>query len=157
MIWETFFSLTNGWAMLGWLVLALAPRRPLVLTAVMYLGVGLLCLAYAVLLGALMSGSVDGGGPSAPIDFTTLAGVQALFGTKGGVVIGWTHYLAFDLFIGLWIARDADAKQVHRLWQLPILFLTLMFGPVGLLIWLIVREPRARALQRAGARRQADG
>ncbi|MEO0908688.1 MAG: abscisic acid-deficient protein Aba4 family protein, partial [Pseudomonadota bacterium] len=36
------------------------------------------------------------------------------------------HYLAFDLFVGLWIARDADAKSISRLVQAPILLATLM-------------------------------
>jgi hypothetical protein len=65
--------------------------------------------------------------------------------SDGGMVLGWTHYLAFDLFVGLWIARDADAKGFSRLAQLPVLFLVLMAGPIGLLVWLIVRERRARA------------
>ena len=59
------------------------------------------------------------------------------------MVIGWTHYLAFDLFTGMWIARDADNKGFSRVVQFPFLFLTLMVGPVGLLAWLIVRERRA--------------
>ena len=66
--------------------------------------------------------------------------------SDGGIVIGWTHYLAFDLFVGLWIARDADDKGVGRLVQLPFLFLTLMAGPIGLLSWLGFRgtgAPRA--------------
>jgi hypothetical protein len=150
MTWEMLFSLTNKWAIFGWVVLAFLPRKPLVLTLIMYLGVAMLCLTYAVMLGLLMIGNVDsGGGSGAGMDFTTLAGVMALFDSKGGAVIGWTHYLAFDLFIGLWIARDADAKGFGRLVQIPILFLTLMLGPVGLLTWLIVREPRARAMARA--------
>ena len=62
----------------------------------------------------------------------TVEGLRALFMSDAGIVLGWTHYLAFDLFVGLWIARDADAKGFSRLVQLPILFLTLMEGPIGL-------------------------
>lgn len=150
MNWQTVFALTNGWALIGWIALAILPRRPLVLSAILYLGVALLCLAYAAMLAGLLSGMLDGGGPAlmaadlARFDVTLL---QRLFQAPGGVVLGWTHFLAFDLFIGLWIARDADAKQIGRLWQLPILFVTLMAGPIGLLFWLIVREPRARAIR----------
>jgi hypothetical protein len=68
-----------------------------------------------------------------------------LFMSDGGIVLGWTHYLAFDLFVGLWISRDADAKGFNRLVQTPILLATLMAGPIGLLLWLIIRERRARA------------
>jgi hypothetical protein len=145
MTWETIFHIVNLWALLAWLLLAFAPRRPLVLTAVLYLGVALLCLAYAVMLGGIVSGGIDPVGSGGGMDFSSLAGVMALFDSKGGATVGWTHYLAFDLFTGLWIARDADAKGFGRLVQLPILFATLMVGPVGLLLWLILRERRARA------------
>lgn len=144
MSWETLFSLTNGWAMLGWLLLAFAPRKPLTLSAVMYLGVGLLCLAYTIMLIGLVSGGFDAGGSTEGMSGTSLAGVMALFDSKGGAVVGWTHYLAFDLFTGLWIARDADAKGFGRIVQFPFLFATLMVGPIGLLLWLVVRERRAR-------------
>ena len=152
-MWETLFSLTNGWAMVGWVILALLPRKPFLLTFVFYHVIAMLCLAYAIMLGGLVTGQFDaGGGTPGTMDFTTLAGVMALFDSKGGAVIGWTHYLAFDLFTGLWIARDADAKGFNRFVQFPILFATLMVGPVGLLIWLVVREKRARALaKQAGA------
>lgn len=150
MQWETLFALTNGWAMLGWVALALLPRGPRILAAILYGGVMLLCLAYALMFAGLIGGLVDAGGPSAPIDFTTLSGVMALFDSKGGTVLGWTHYLAFDLFVGMWIARDADAKGFGRLFQLPFLFVTLMAGPAGLLAWLIVREPAARRMARRG-------
>src|SRR3546814_13933371 len=83
------------------------------------------------------------------MDFTSLAGVMALFATKGGMLVGWVHYLAFDLFAGMWIARDADQKGFSRIVQFPLLVLTQLAGPVGLLAWLIVRERRARALARA--------
>ncbi len=53
--------------------------------------------------------------------------------------------LAFDLFAGLWIARDADAKGFSRLLQAPILLATFFAGPLGLFLWLAIRERRARA------------
>lgn len=77
-------------------------------------------------------------------DFTTIAGVRAIFASDAGVTIGWTHYLAFDLFVGIWIARDADAKHISRLIQAPILVATFLAGPLGLGLWLLIREPAAR-------------
>jgi hypothetical protein len=79
----------------------------------------------------------------------SVSGLRPLFASDGGIVIGWTHYLAFDLFVGLWIAKDADHKGFSRLAQLPFLFVTLMAGPIGLLAWLVVREARARHIARA--------
>lgn len=148
MSWETLFTIANGWAMLGWLALALAPRKPQVLALILYLAVFLLCLGYAILLVMLLGGWT--GVEAAPGgSFTSLAGVMALFSGPAAMLLGWIHYLAFDLFVGMWIARDADQKGFGRLVQFPILFLTLMAGPVGLLIWLVVRDRRARQISKA--------
>jgi hypothetical protein len=113
----------------------------------MYLGVFMLCLAYVVLAGLLLSGQV-GGGAGEGAGFTSLAGVMALFAAPAGAMVGWLHYLAFDLFTGMWIARDADHKGFGRIWQAPILVLTFVAGPLGLLIWLIVRDRAARAMSK---------
>ncbi len=148
MSWDSAFAVTNAIAIIGWLILWFAPRTPLLLSAVMYLGVALLCLIYLIAFAGFAAGAFAPGGPGgAGAGFSyDLPGIRDLFATDAGVVIGWTHYLAFDLFAGLWIARDADAKGVGRLIQTPILVLTLLAGPVGLLIWLVVRERRTRQL-----------
>jgi hypothetical protein len=150
-MWNALFSATNLLAIAGWLLLAAAPRKPAVRSLIMYVGVALLCLTYTVCFALFLSGAVDpvampGAGKPG---FGSIAGVRALFASDGGVVIGWTHYLAFDLFTGMWIASDADNKGFGRWIQLPVLFATFMAGPVGLLSWLIVRERRARSTAKA--------
>ena len=141
--WNAWFSMVNLLALIAWTGLILLPRWPALLSGILYLGIGLLCLIYATGLIGLLSGLIpnpQGGGA----DFTTIEGVRAIFGSDGGVTIGWTHYLAFDLFVGLWIARDGDAKNISRLIQAPVLLATFMAGPLGLLVWLGLREPIAR-------------
>lgn len=143
MNWDAVFGAVNLLAMIAWAGLILLPRWPALLSGVLYLGVGLLCLIYASGLIGVVSGVIpnpDGGGA----DFSTIAGVRAIFASDAGVTIGWTHYLAFDLFVGLWIARDADAKGVSRLIQAPVLLATFIAGPLGLGVWLLAREPAAR-------------
>jgi flagellar basal body-associated protein FliL len=145
MSWDILFSVTNIWALGAWLLLIFLPRKELLLTVILYIGVALLCLTYAISMGLLLSNAVDPGGSSAgPISFSSIEGIRALFATNAGVVIGWIHYLAFDLFIGMWIARDADSKGISRIVQTPVLITTFLMGPVGLLAWLIFREPAAR-------------
>ena len=143
MDWAFIFSAVNMLALTGWAALILLPRWPALLSAILYLGIGLLCLIYATGLIGVVTGLLPntGGGGA---DFTTIAGVRAIFGSDAGVTIGWTHYLAFDLFVGLWIARDGDAKNISRLVQAPILLATFMAGPLGLGLWLLLREPAAR-------------
>lgn len=141
-MWNTVFAIANALALVMWVALVFLPRWPALLAAILYLGVGLLSAAYAVFLIAVVTGIAPGGEGG---DFSSIEGVRQIFSSDAGVTIGWVHYLAFDLFVGLWIARDADAKGFSRLVQAPILFATLMAGPLGLFLWLAIRERRARA------------
>lgn len=149
-MWSALFSFVSILAIAAWLLLAFGPRKPLAYSAILYLGVALLCLTYTVFFALVTTGQLDPNpmpGAGKP-GFGSLEEVQAIFQSKGGALIGWTHYLAFDLFIGLWISRDADAKGFSRLFQLPFLFATFFAGPIGLFFWLIVRERKARAAGR---------
>ncbi|MDN3645908.1 ABA4-like family protein [Pontixanthobacter aestiaquae] len=145
-MWDLVFKSANYLAMAAWFALILLPRKPFILSAVMYLGVALLCLVYTVGMVSLIGGFVDSGasGEGGAGSFTSIEGVRALFASDGGLTVGWVHYLAFDLFVGLWIARDADAKYFSRVLQAPVLLFTFMLGPIGLFMWLIIREGRAR-------------
>jgi hypothetical protein len=141
MNWDLIFTITNNYALLMWLILALAPRRPAIMTGLFYGGIGLLAATYAVIVLPLMTGLIDGGSGTAP-DFTTLAGVQQLLSSPGGATVGWIHYLAFDLFVGLWVARNADKYGFARWLQIPILLFVLMLGPLGLVLYLLLRFTR---------------
>ncbi len=147
-MWQALFGLTNLIAAAAWILLAFFPRKPLTNSAVLYLGAGLLCLCYVVIFVVLFGGFADPGrvpgSAAADLSDYSIEGIRALFQSDGGIVLGWTHYLAFDLFTGLWIARDADAKGFSRPVQLPFLAATFLAGPIGLLLWLMMRERRAR-------------
>ena len=149
--WDFLFGLTNAIALIGWLLLLLSSRGPKTMAVLLYGCVGILCLAYLIMFVVSFGGLVDAGltaGATAGGDFTSIEGIRGLVDSDGGIVIAWTHYLAFDLFVGIWIAKDADHKGFTRLAQLPFLAATLMAGPIGLFAWLIFRERRARALAR---------
>ena len=142
MNWDMIFGFANAWALLGWVILAFAPKREIVVPIVFFAGSVLLACLYAGLIIPLMAGLISDGGPTGrpAADLTSLAGVMALFDSPGGATIGWIHYLAFDLFVGIWIARNADAHKISRWFQIPILFFTLMAGPIGLLLYLLLRQ-----------------
>lgn len=142
MNWDLIFTITNNYALVMWLILAFAPRRDIVMKAIFYGGAGLLALTYAVIVVPLMTGMIDGGSSGGAPDFSTLAGVKALLASDGGATIGWIHYLAFDLFVGIWVAKNADLYSFNRIVQVPILFFTLMLGPLGLVLYLLLRFSR---------------
>ena len=152
MAWSAIFTLTNVIAFTGWSMLAFLPRRPAIYSIILFGCVAMLCLAYTAMFVGLFGGLVDpirvGGAPAPDLSDYSVPGLRALFMSDGGIVLGWAHYLAFDLFVGLWVSRDADAKGFGRWIQLPILFLILMAGPIGLLMWLMIRERWARQVAR---------
>ena len=73
------------------------------------------------------------------MNFRTLYGVMVGFSVPHLVMAGWIHYLIFDLFIGAWESRDAIRRGIPHAWLIPCLIATLMFGPLGLLLYLVVR------------------
>lgn len=138
MDWPTIFSMANLFALLAWVALIFGPRREIVFTILREGVVGLLSLFYATLLIYLMVFAPTPGGEGP--DFSTIEGVRTIFATDAGLTLGWVHYLAFDLFVGLWVARNADEISLSRIVQAPILLATFLFGPMGLCIYLIVRR-----------------
>ena len=154
MSWAALFAVTNVVAVIAWALLILAPRRPLAMSAVLYLGVGLLALAYTAIFVALFGGLADpvrmAGAAQPNLTDYSIPGLRALFMSDGGLVLGWTHYLALDLFTGLVIAREGDARGWHRLAQAPVLLATFIAGPIGLLLWLALRNRFGRRGQGGG-------
>jgi hypothetical protein len=118
-----------------WLLLMLAPQwrwtQRLVSTALLPLLLAALYLAFA--LPGFLLGGIEGGG------FMSLEQLARGFQHPPALLAGWVHYLVFDLFIGAWIVRDAHRLRLGRALQLPCLFFTLMLGPVGLALYLLVR------------------
>jgi prepilin signal peptidase PulO-like enzyme (type II secretory pathway) len=129
---EQIFSIANLVAMLSWVILAVAPRwivtRKVILSGVIPL---LLSAAYLVLI-VLFFGKSEGG-------FGSLADVMKLFTNEWAVLAGWIHYLAFDLFVGTWEVKDAQEKGISHWFVIPCLFLTFMLGPIGFLLYSILR------------------
>ncbi|WP_425409541.1 ABA4-like family protein [Hyphococcus sp.] len=129
---ETVFSLANQLALAGWIILILLPRRYALLFAIPQYVIPLaLSLLYAGLMFSNVY-TVQGG-------YGSIDAVRALFSKDELLLAGWVHYLAFDLFIGAWIARQADGLGVPRLIQAALLLATFMFGPVGLALFMVMR------------------
>ena len=134
---EQIFSLLNVVAMTAWLLLALLPRRRWVAETVAGVLVpSLLAAAYTAIV--VMEWGESSGG------FSSLAEVALLFQNPWMLLAGWTHYLAFDLLVGSWEARDAGPRGLPHLLVLPCLALTFLFGPAGWLLYMALRTGHAR-------------
>ena len=139
------FSPLAGLAVMAcWLGLVLSlfvkPIRPVAWTAAQFVAPALLAVAYILLLWGGREAFEQGG-------FGSMAELRLLFANDSALGAGWLHYLAFDLFVGTWIAREGIERGIPRLLILPCLPLTFLFGPSGLLLFLILRAAFARRAQ----------
>ena len=129
------FQYASTTALLSWIALVVQPKR--VAPVLRFAVPGALAVLYIWAL-ATAPKNPDGG-------FGSLAQVKALFTQDRAILAGWVHYLAFDLFIGCWEVIDARERGINHLFVIPCLFLTFMFGPVGLLLYFVLRAGLSRS------------
>ena len=130
------FSIANFVALCCWLLLIVLPGRKWVnhLVAGVVVPAAFAAL-YTVVIAVHFFGSEGG--------FSSLADVALLFSNPWLLLAGWIHYLAFDLLVGSWEARDARDRGIHHLFVAPCLVLTFLFGPAGWLLYLCIRSRAA--------------
>lgn len=137
---EQVFSIANMAALLGWIGLAASGvlNKPFWRDEVFgrWLPLGFSAVYFALMLFFFRQS--EGG-------FGSLPEVQLLFANKWVALAGWVHYLAFDLFIGAVIARRLTDDGMTRWLLLPLLPLTFLFGPIGLLGFEIARALHSRS------------
>ena len=143
---DALFSAASGLAMLGWIALAVSPARARWAGAARRFAGRVVPLLLAVVYVVLFArnGMADGG-------YGSLAEVRRLFAVPELLAAGWLHYLAFDLFVGAWIAERSAELGLPHLALLPLLVLTFLFGPAGLLAFVMLAAPIQRWRRRASA------
>ena len=130
------FQIANTVPLAGWLALAVAPlNRPLAVAFARVVAT-VLAVGYLVLLGWRLAAAPGGFDPAT---FSTLAGLARAFSAPGVMLVGWVHYLAFDLWTGAWEAEEAHRRGVPHALLIPCLLLTFLVGPIGLLSFLLAR------------------
>lgn len=134
---STMYLVLNYGVLPFWMLLLILPHakitEALVHSVVMPLVLG---MTYAWLLATAMSGT-----PALPegAGFASLGALMKTFTSETALVAGWAHYIVFDLFVGAWQARDAQRAGLHHILLAPCLVVTLLVGPIGLLLYLMVR------------------
>lgn len=134
---DLVFRMANGLALLCWLALVASPPSAAWTRRVWWVAgrVVPLVLSAGYLWMFILCWRGEGG-------FGSPAEVRALFDVPGVLVAGWLHYLAFDLFVGVWIASRSAQTGLPHVAVVPLLLLTFMLGPVGLLTFLVIRSLR---------------
>ena len=129
---EQVFAFVNFMTAAAWLPLLFLPSRRWVHAV--------LPVARPALLAAVYVSIVVGTLPWREGGFSSLSGVQTLFSDPWILLAGWTHYLAFDLFVGGWEVRDARRRGISHAFVVPALLLTFLVGPAGFLFYLATRR-----------------
>src|SRR6188474_1022058 len=130
---DSVFQTCSTIAMAGWLVLIIiSPFWSGYDKFLIGVVITLFAIVYAWLIFQVFS-------PADFQKFGSLNGVMVLFTDKTAVTAGWVHYLAFDLLTGIWIKKNADKYGIPHLILIPCLLLTFMLGPMGFLLYLLIR------------------
>lgn len=137
---DVLFRIANNIALLGWIVLIVLPRwrwsarliAPVLIPALM------------AMIYVTMVVTQFGRGPGG---FTSLSSIALLFQNRRMLLAGWVHYLAFDLFVGSWEVRDSQRIGIARYLVTPCLILTFLFGPVGWLLYFLIRSVAIKSVR----------
>jgi Domain of unknown function (DUF4281) len=131
------FSLTFAVAAPFWALMILLPRWSWTKRII---GSPLIVVPPLLIYAVLVLGSLTEFLPA--VASPTLDGVRDLLGTADGAAAAWAHMIAFDLFVGRWAYLDSQVRGIPALVMAPVLLLTILLGPLGLLVYLLVRLRR---------------
>lgn len=133
---DNFYWYASVAIFLPWALLIVAPRwrytEPLAFIYALVLGV-----AAAFFTFGYLSDGTSG-------HIFSLDGLTNLFRSKEMLLTGWLNYLAFCLLVGTWEAHDARLEKIPHYVVIPCLLLTLVAGPTGLLLYLVLRFFKTR-------------
>jgi len=126
------FQLVNLLALLTWLLLIFLPRMKYTKRIAFGFTIFILSIVYSWMVFSTFQ--MDDFK-----EFSSLKGLMSLFQNEQAVLLGWIHYLAFDLMVGIYILENGQKANIKHIFLVPCLGFTFMFGPAGLLIYRIIR------------------
>ena len=71
--------------------------------------------------------------------YLSLDNLYILFATESFLLVFWLHFLALNLFLGSWISRDGIKYNMPRSLVFLPLILVYLTGPLGLVLYWIIR------------------
>ncbi len=131
---ELLYKIVNLSIIPAWILLAFFPKSMLTKKLVFSYGWHIvLAIAYAMFIFWGMYKSSSG-------SMESLSNLRLSFENDSILLAAWIHYLVFDLFVGVWIVKEAEKLSLKKVLVIPILFFTLMLGPVGLLLFFVLQK-----------------
>jgi hypothetical protein len=133
---EILFWIAHLPALVGWVVLLAAPLVGPRAVTIARIAATILALGYFVIFLFAPQGL------HILATEYSLRGVGSFFADPRLVLLGWVHYLAFDIWVASWEAEEGRRFGIPHWLVAPCLLLTFLLGPLGLLLFLGVRALR---------------
>lgn len=134
---DNFYWYASILIFIPWALLMFAPRWQY--TEPIAFGSAIVLLIAAAVFTVMHLTGPDGGG-----HLLSLEGMENLFRSKEMLLTGWLNYLSFCLLVGTWQTHDARQLKIGHIFLIPSLLLTMLTGPAGLLVYLVVRFFRTK-------------
>ena len=142
---DMFYLWINIGVLPFWLLIIFFPQSHLCkYLATSIFPIFLLSAAYIFILYQAYIGSFDFIG-----NFNLYLGlsyVSELFRDDLYLLMFWTHFVAVNLFIGGWILKDSNKFSINKFVLTFPLILTYLIGPLGILLYWIIRIFYAKSL-----------
>ena len=78
--------------------------------------------------------------------YLNLDNLYTIFATESFLLVFWLHFLALNLFLGSWVSRDGVKYNITRSLLFIPLILIYFTGPLGLVLYWIIRVFFAKKL-----------
>lgn len=135
---DNFYWYASVLIFVPWAALVFAPNWKWTETLAFACAIILLIAATAFTVQHLRTGNEGG-------HVFSLDGLKNLFRSSHMVLTGWLNYLSFSLLVGIWESHDARRQKIPHMVVAPCLLLTLLLGPAGLLVYMLLRWVRTRS------------
>jgi len=134
---ENIYLIANWGVITFWLSLIFFPNSQITnfftqsIIAILIFAIGYAYLSYAIFL----EGNIFDGFEL----YKGLDGLYSMFADEKLLLLFWLHFLTISLFAGAWIVRDSKKYLIPKIVTIPSLILTYFTGPIGLLIYWLIR------------------
>jgi len=131
---STLFTLMNILSAAGWILILIISR--------FWKGADtfLVCIVVAILAAAYSYFNFAHIGEAGGIaGFSTFEGVTKIFSNPWLIDAAWAHIVGIDLILGMLIKNNAAKHGIAYGVVVIVLLVTIVFGPLGLLLYLLIR------------------
>jgi hypothetical protein len=129
---ENLYTYASVLIFIPWLMMMFAPNRRYT-EPVAFIAATLLLLAGTFYTFQFIKIGSNAG------DFQSIIGIFNFFRNKEMLMSGWFNYLSICLLAGIWQNHDSTVQKIPHIWVLPCLFITMISGPFGILIYCLIR------------------